>query len=63
MVEGPSVALSFMGYYYLEALFSSYNIPGLAPGVLVTFSMLLTETSEISKSILHLDLSGDKCLK
>ena len=27
-------------------LSSSYNIPGLVPGVLVTFSMLLTETSE-----------------
>ena len=47
----------------ITPLSSSYNIPGLVPGVLVTFSMLLTETSEISKSIHYLDLSGDKCLK
>ena len=45
----------------ITPLSSSYNIPGLVPGVLVTFSMLLTETSEISKSLLHMDLSGDKC--
>ena len=31
----------------ITPLSSSYNIPGLIPGVLVTFSMLLTETSEI----------------
>ena len=36
----------------ITPLSSSYNSPGLAPGVLVTFSMLLTETSEISKSLL-----------
>ena len=45
----------------ITPLSSSYNIPGLVPGVLVTSSMLLTETSEISKSLLHMDLSGDKC--
>ena len=33
----------------MTALSSSYNILELVPGVLVTFSMLLTETSEIQK--------------
>ena len=45
----------------ITPLSSSYNIPGLVPGVLVNFSMLLTETSDVSKSLLHMDLSEDKC--
>ena len=33
----------------MTSLSSSHNILGLVPGVLVTFSMLLTENSEIQK--------------
>ena len=33
----------------ITALSSRHNILGLVPGVLVTFSMLLTETSEIKQ--------------
>ena len=33
----------------MTPLSSSYHILGLVPGVLVTSSMLLTETSEIQK--------------
>ena len=46
----------------ITPLSSSYNNPGLAAGLLVTFSMLLTETSKISKRLLFGDLSADKCL-
>ena len=33
----------------MKPLSSSYNIPGLVPGLLIPFSILLTETSEIKK--------------
>ena len=42
----------------MPSLSSGYNISGLVPGVLVTFSMLCTETSETSKKLIYLDLSG-----
>ena len=43
----PIYLLYFRGE--IAPLSSSYNILGLVPGLLLTFSMLLTETSEIQK--------------
>ena len=53
--EGPLNRLHIcnqMGLLFrgeIAPLSSSYNTPGLVPGLLLTFSMLLTETSEIQK--------------